>query len=103
MSDYAALISALMGEKFSKKDLLNIGERIFTLNRLMNCREGISRKDDTLPERILKEVREDGAPKIELEKMLAKYYKLRKWDADGKPTQALMDKLGIAATPPEAG
>jgi aldehyde:ferredoxin oxidoreductase len=102
MSDYAALISGLMGEKFSKKDLLTIGERIFTLNRLMNCREGITRSDDTLPERILKEVREDSFPPIELDKMLAKYYSLRKWDSDGKPSTALLERLDLAVTPPEA-
>jgi aldehyde:ferredoxin oxidoreductase len=43
------------------------------------------RADDTLPDRILNEVREDGWPGIELEKMLCRYYKLRGWDKNGLP------------------
>ena len=61
----------------------------------MNCREGIGRADDTLPDRILKEVREDGFPPIELEKMLATYYRLRDWDGLGQPRTTLLKKLEI--------
>lgn len=95
LSDYAALLSGIMGYKISKKDFIVIGERIFNLERLMNCREGIRRADDTLPSRILKEVREDGCPPIELEKMLVKYYRLRGWDQSGQPIPSVLEKLGI--------
>ena len=45
----------------------------------MNTREGITRLDDTLPERFLREVREDDSEGlvVPLEAMLDKYYRLR--------------------------
>jgi len=95
LSDYAAILSGIMGYKVSQKDFAVIGERIFNLERLMNCREGIRRADDTLPSRILKEVREDGWPPIELEKMLVKYYRLRGWDQSGQPMPSMLEKLSI--------
>jgi aldehyde:ferredoxin oxidoreductase len=85
LSDYAALLSGIMGYKVTSKDFCTAGERTFNLERYMNCREGITRADDTLPDRILNEVREDGWPGIELEKMLSRYYELRGWDKDGRP------------------
>lgn len=99
LSDYAAILSGIMGHTISQKEFYGIGERIFNLERWMNTREGIRRADDTLPERILKEVREDGWPAIELEKMLRKYYKLRGWDASGQPLPSVLQKLGIVTTP----
>ena len=78
LSDYAAVLSGIMGYNISQKDFYRIGERIFNLERLMNNREGIGRADDTLPNRILKEVHEDGWAPVELDKMLLKYYQLRR-------------------------
>jgi aldehyde:ferredoxin oxidoreductase len=95
LSDYAAILSGLMGYKISQKEFYRIGERIFNLERLMNNREGIRRSDDTLPKRILKEVREDGGPTIELEKMLQKYYQLRGWNPSGQPRRSVLQKLDI--------
>ncbi len=97
LSDYAAVLSGIMGTKFSQKSFYRIGERIFNLERLMNINEGIRRDDDTLPVRILKEVREDGQAPIQLEKMLGKYYQLRQWDSSGRPKQSLLKKLNIAS------
>ena len=99
LSDYEAMLSGIMGYKVSQKEFYKTGERIFNLERLMNMREGIQRADDTLPNRLLKEVREDGQPPIELEKMLKKYYHLRGWDASGKPMQSVMKNLDISMEP----
>jgi aldehyde:ferredoxin oxidoreductase len=97
LSDYSALLSGIMGYPITQKDFYAMGERIFNLERLMNTREGIGRADDTLPDRILKEVREDGWPAIELEKMLLKYYKLRGWDPSGQPLHSELKRLKIPA------
>jgi len=95
LSDYCALLSGLLGYKIGRKELYSIGERIFNLERYMNCREGISRKDDTLPRRMLEETDEEGWAPIELDKMLAKYYELRGWDEDGQPKTDLLNRLGV--------
>jgi len=96
LSDYAGLLSGLLGYKISKKNFYTVGERIFNLERYMNCREGISRADDTLPPRILNEVREDGWPPVRLDTMLNKYYRIRGWDQSGRPKAVTLKRLGIS-------
>ena len=71
---------------------------IHTLERLMNTREGVSRKDDTLPARFLREGRDCDPQKrtVPLEDMLNEYYRLRGFDNQGIPeTQTLM-RLGLS-------
>ena len=95
LTDYCALLSGLMGHKIKRKELYQVGERIFNLERYMNCREGISKKDDTLPRRMLTDVSETGWAPVELDTMLEKYYRLRGWDENGRPTAKVLDKLSI--------
>jgi len=96
-STYTSLWSGAVGLPMTSSEFLRAGERIHVLERYMNTREGISRKDDTLPERFLKEGREcdKKARTVPLEKMLDEYYKLRGYDTDGIPTQKMLEKLGI--------
>ena len=96
-SIYSGLFESVSGIPMSPADFLTAGDRIHVLERHMNCREGISRKDDTLPDRLLNESREDDLKKrtVPLEKMLDKYYKLRGYDANGIPTVDTLKKLGI--------
>jgi aldehyde:ferredoxin oxidoreductase len=63
----------------------------------MNTREGISRKDDTLPPRLLNEPRVGDIKKrtVPLAKMLDKYYKLRGYDKNGIPKEKTLKKFGI--------
>jgi aldehyde:ferredoxin oxidoreductase len=64
----------------------------------MNTREGISRKDDTLPIRMLTEFRkcDDRELAIPLEKMLSRYYFIRGFDKNGVPKKRTLKKLKIA-------
>lgn len=98
---YRLFWEAVTGIKISKSDFLKAGKRICVLERYMNTREGISRKDDTLPARLLTEGRTCDAEKrtVPLEKMLNDYYKIRGYTPDGKPTQTLLAQLGITPTP----
>jgi aldehyde:ferredoxin oxidoreductase len=96
-SIYADLFETVSGISMSTAEFLAAGDRIHVLERHMNCREGISRKDDTLPGRLLREGREDDLKKktVPLEKMLDKYYRLRGYDASGIPTVDTLKRLGI--------
>lgn len=97
ISIYHKFWSTITGQKMSRSDFMKAGERIHILERYMNTREGITAKDDTLPGRLLKEGRTND-PKgrvVPLEKMLKKYYKIRSYDDNGKPTAAIMKKLSI--------
>ncbi|MEM0027440.1 MAG: aldehyde ferredoxin oxidoreductase family protein [Ignisphaera sp.] len=81
------------------KYLLLVGERIVNLERAFNAREGFSRKDDTLPERFLKEpfLRMPAKGQIfELDKLLNDYYAARGWDVKmGLPTRKKLEELGL--------
>jgi len=95
----ADLFNIITGMNLSLEDMLKIGERIVNLERAFNVREGLTRKDDMLPERFLKEPLPEGPSKgkvCELDKMLDEYYEKRKWDKKtGFPTKAKLSELGL--------
>ena len=82
---------------------LNVaGERINTLAKLINVREGLSRKDDTLPWKVMNQpITDDGPAKgavvtqEELDLMLDDYYQARGWNVEGVPTKAKLQALGM--------
>lgn len=94
---YTRMWSAITGIKISNAELLKAGQRIYTLERHMNTREGISAKDDTLPQKLLKEFRKSDTKKrpIPLQKMLKKFYSIRGFDANGIPKKSTLKKLEI--------
>jgi aldehyde:ferredoxin oxidoreductase len=97
----AELLNAATGQKYTEEDVRKIGRRIWTLTRLFNTREGFSRQHDGIPPRIYLDPLPDGnpkgrvLPKEEYETMLTEYYKLWGWDAQGKPTLAAVEELGL--------
>jgi aldehyde:ferredoxin oxidoreductase len=90
---FAELFSSITGIEIDQFELRKIGRRISTLQRWLNTREGISRKDDTLPERFLD--KDSPLHIIDFESMLEKYYHIRGWDNNGIPTRKTMVKLGL--------
>lgn len=99
----ANLLSGATGLEFSPDDILKAGERINNLATAFNVREGFSRKDDTLPERLMTEPLKGGASKghyiskDDLNQMLDDYYSARGWDlATGAPTRTKLTELGLA-------
>jgi aldehyde:ferredoxin oxidoreductase len=88
------------GRSLEVDDFMKIGERIFNIKRLYNAYCGVSRKDDTLPPRLLTWAKtgEGHNPNLpHLGKMLHEYYVYRGWSEDGIPTQAKLKELGIQA------
>lgn len=93
---YANFMTRLKGERFTFRDFFLLGERTFNMERLFNLREGLSAKDDTLPERLLKEPIAKGLPEgVPVHAMLPAYYRTRGWDAEGRPSAAKLASLGI--------
>jgi aldehyde:ferredoxin oxidoreductase len=95
---FARALSAATGLDYSFRNLLAIGERICNLERAFNVREGTSRKDDTLPERFLKEPAGGGSVGsiVPLEPMLDDYYRARGWDnKTGNPTRETLERVGL--------
>jgi len=99
---YAHLLQTATGVPFTAMDLISIGERIYNLERIFNARDGFSRKDDSLPMRLLETPLPEGHSKnttVALDPMLDEYYRLRGWTADGVPTTSTLSevKLGHAS------
>ncbi len=71
---YTKTWTAVTGISISNSEFLKAGERVHVLERYMNTREGISKKDDTLPGRMLNEGRgcDAKARTVPLNKMLKK-------------------------------
>lgn len=101
--EFSKLVYLTTGLEFSKSQLMEIGERIITTERMFNNREGFSRKDDKLPERFYKEPTPIGLPlvkgktldKNKINKLIEEYYEIHGWDNNGIPTEETMKKLGI--------
>ncbi|NHJ13754.1 MAG: aldehyde ferredoxin oxidoreductase [Candidatus Thorarchaeota archaeon] len=97
--DVAAAIKVHNGLDLSEEDLRVIGERIVNLNRLFNVARGVTRKDDSLPDRLTKEPAPAGPPKgqvVELDEMLNEYYEHRGWDVEtGLPLPETLARLGL--------
>jgi len=89
-------LNYVTGWSIDTGEFLKTGERIFNLKRLYNVRCGISRKDDTLPPRILTHKRGGGTNILPfLNLMLSEYYQLRGWDEFGIPTEEKLEELGL--------
>jgi aldehyde:ferredoxin oxidoreductase len=106
-NEFSKLIRLATGLELSKAQLMEIGERIYTLERMFNLREGFTRKDDSLPERYFKEPTTIGLPvargkkidKEKFEKMLDEYYALHQWDQNGVPKKDTLEKLKLSNEP----
>lgn len=82
------IIQGATGMVLDKKGLKKIASNIIDATRKFNLQEGITWKDDTLPQRFFKEELGPGKKVIkreDLNKMLKEYYQLRGWDEKGVP------------------
>ncbi len=98
LDDIAPQIDAACPGQWDSDKLLEVGERIWNLERQFNLAAGLTGKDDTLPDRLLKEAAKTGPAKgrvNDLGKMLPKYYQLRGWTADGQPETETLQRLGL--------
>ncbi len=95
--DMSQFLTFTTGINFSAEEIMEIGERIYNLERLFNCRERKIDNVDYLPLRFIDEEIPDGpakGQKVELDKMLPIYYSLRGWK-NGYPTSKKVRELGL--------
>ena len=98
LDDFHPQISAACEGEWTLERLVEVGERIWNLERQFNLDAGFTGKDDTLPKRLLKEAAKTGPAKdkvVGLDQMLPEYYQLRGWDENGAPTNETMERLGL--------
>ncbi|MGE5542859.1 MAG: aldehyde ferredoxin oxidoreductase C-terminal domain-containing protein, partial [Bacillota bacterium] len=117
MDDCADLVAASLGVECDAVSLKRDAERVWNLYRLLNAREGFSRKDDTYPPLWLAPMNSDGGPRPlmdyfetrtltagDLETMLDDYYDERGWDREtGQPSFGKLSELGLLEMMPASG
>ena len=95
------LVRAATGWEYTVHEAVRLGERVATLARVFNLREGIAADEDCLPERFftgtrrgaLKDVAMDPA---ELEAAIKTFYGMMGWDPqDGVPGEETLEQLGV--------
>lgn len=101
-STWTGLYNSVTGEEFTLDEMLKCAERVSNLQRLFNGREGFGRKDDTIPERFVKEPALDGVGKGQVVNptvMLDEYYEAMGWNKEtGLPTEEKLRELDLLET-----
>jgi aldehyde:ferredoxin oxidoreductase len=93
-----SMLETVVGVGYDMATMLLAGERTWNLERLFNLKAGFTKKDDSLPPRMLEEPIPEGPAKgqvHELGIMLPEYYQLRGWDENGVPTPKKLAELGL--------
>jgi aldehyde:ferredoxin oxidoreductase len=98
----ANLMEAVTGLTYTPDEIKKVGERVNNLAKAFNVREGFTRADDYLPERLMTEPLKAGGSKGQLisredmDTMLDEYYSLRGWDMNtGIPTRQKLTDLDL--------
>ena len=95
---FLPVLESATGAGYDRESLLRAGERIWNQERLFNLKAGLTKDDDSLPSRMLKDPMPMGPAKgkvVDLEPMLAEYYQVRGWDKNGVITQEKLVDLGL--------
>ena len=98
LENIAPQIDAACEGDWSAERLVEVGERIWNLERDFNNRAGLGMADDTLPRRLLEEGANVGPAEGKtsgLPDMLPEYYELRGWAPDGTLTTQTRDRFGL--------
>jgi aldehyde:ferredoxin oxidoreductase len=100
--DQAKIVSAVTNMDIDGSGLIEAAERVYNLERAYNVRVGITRENDSLPERFFAEPAKARVGDGEMldhgkfEKMKDEYYELRGWDVKtGIPTSKTLKGLGL--------
>jgi aldehyde:ferredoxin oxidoreductase len=97
------LYSAYTGWDTTPEEIMILGERVLTLFKAYTIRQGLTRKDDTWPNRFFTEPLPEGPAKgavlsrDTIDQLLDEYYELRGWDrSSGLPTGQKLRELGLS-------
>jgi len=101
INNLISAVSSATGWEVTPSELIEVGERVWNLCRVFNIREGMTRKDDTLPERFTEQLtngvcRGESISKEVLQKLLDYYFEFRGWDVEtGIPTREKLEELDL--------
>jgi len=97
--ELAEMLSALTGVKYTTEEFLKAGERVWNLERVFIMKNGYTKADDKVPDRLTTDPILTGVAKgnvSHVPEMLPEYYSLRGWDKNGVPTKEKLAELSLA-------
>ncbi|MBW1667689.1 MAG: aldehyde ferredoxin oxidoreductase family protein [Deltaproteobacteria bacterium] len=101
LEEMAEYLNAVTGMNYTWKDLRKCGTRIYNVERAMQARYGLRRKDDFPPVRFFEEPVPSGPLKgaildrKKFDKLLSAYYRHRGWNEEGIPLEETLKDLGL--------
>jgi aldehyde:ferredoxin oxidoreductase len=103
--EFSKWLELIPGLEMSPRDVWDVAERAYNLERLFNLREGATRKDDWLVDRYFDEptprgfdvVRNKSLDRDKFKAMLDEYYEHHGWDDEGRVTEKTLERLGLTA------
>ena len=99
LEEFGAQIANVTGLQFAARELDGVGLNIMGVERLINQRLGVTRADDTLPDRWFDEPIQVGAytgeriDRGEFDAMLSRFYAISNLDEQGVPVAAWRNEL----------
>jgi aldehyde:ferredoxin oxidoreductase len=96
--DYADMYNTICGVEHTGDSIMQLGDRIWNIEKMFNLKAGILPSEDKLPSRLLNDPIAEGPSKgwiNKLDQMLPKYYALRGWTPEGIPTEEKLKELGL--------
>lgn len=98
LTEVLECLKAVTGWTLDMEQMMKIGERIWTLERAIDNRYGVAAEGDRLPGRMFEPAKvgeRAGKIPVPFEPALNKYYKLRGWNKEGKPTREKWTELEL--------
>jgi aldehyde:ferredoxin oxidoreductase len=97
LTETLEIFNAVTGWDFTMATFFEAGERGFTVQRLLNLRDGYGAATDVLPKKMYQSAKEGfrANQTIPFERLMRDYYALRGWDCEGVPTPATLQRLGL--------
>jgi len=98
LTDFQRALVPATGREWFIEELMECGQRIYHLGRLINHACGLTAVDDLMPERITGEPYQEGNAANfvpDHQTMLEEYYRVQGWDEQGVPTLERIRELGL--------
>jgi aldehyde:ferredoxin oxidoreductase len=101
IDQHIEIISAATGWTYSAHEAQRLAERIATLGRIFNLREGITSAQDQMPKRMFEgtptgALQSGGVNREKMEQAVKTFYGMMGWDEDtGVPRRSKLVELGI--------
>ena len=98
LETFVPCTAAATGVAFDFDAFVRAGERTWNVERVWNLRAGLTKADDSIPKRLIKQAHKQGPSAgvtVNLDAMLPDYYQERGWDKEGVPTAEKLAELGL--------